>query len=143
MSSNEGSKWIQDAKRDEGKMRFYEILEGFAPALYEVAKVSNYGFHKHTKRARERLVTENGLSDADARFAIPYNNWRNGSIDTYDNALLRHIVDRMRGESHAPDSELLHRAHEAWNSLAALTLYLVENERKLGEVVPVDSASSR
>ena len=142
MSDNEGSKWIQDAKKDEGKIRMFEVLEGFAPALFQVSRVSNYGFHKHTERARARLVQQQNLSYEEASKAVPYNNWLNGTIETYDNALLRHIIARMLGEIHAEDSELLHRAHEAWNSLAALTLYIKENERKLGEVVPVDSAPS-
>lgn len=123
---NPGAAWIRDAKDASGKVPMYEILAGFAPALALVAQVSAYGYHKHTAKAREKLVEEEGATEAQAAAAIPYNNWLNGTVVTYDNAQMRHVLDRMKGYHFAEDSKMLHRAHECWNALAALTLYIQE-----------------
>lgn len=126
---NPGAQWIRDAKIADGKPLAFDVLEGFAKALRAVAEVSAYGYEKHTRRARERLMKEEGATQAEAEVAIPYNNWRNGNVRTYDNAMMRHILDRAAGETHAPDSKLRHRAHEAWNALAALALEIEAEER--------------
>lgn len=114
---------IIDAKNAEGKPLVYEVIRGFANALAEVVKVSMYGYKKHTLHGRARLVA-NGATIEEAEARIPFNNWHAGDIETYDNAMMRHVLARAAGEDIAPDSGLLHRAHEAWNALAALELYL-------------------
>ena len=113
------------------------MLQGFALALQAVAEVSAYGYEKHTKRARERLIAEEGATQAEAEAAIPYNNWQNGNVRTYDNAMIRHILARMAGSTFAEDSNLRHRAHEAWNALAALSLELMAERRKGIDTPPV------
>lgn len=114
---------IIDAKRAEGKPLVYEVLSGFANALAAVVEVSMYGYAKHTVPGRQRLIDQ-GHTPEEAASRIPFNNWKAGELATYDNALMRHILARMAGEERASDSGLLHRAHEAWNALAALELYL-------------------
>lgn len=126
---NPGAAWIRDAKNSEGKPQTFDVLAGFALALKAVAEVSTYGYHKHTAPAREKLIREDGATKEQAEAAIPYNNWQNGTVSTYDNAQARHLLDRTSGEVRASDSGLLHRAHEAWNALAALTLELRNDPR--------------
>lgn len=122
-----GAAWIRDAKNAEGKPRAFQVIQGFALALQAVAEVSTFGYHKHTAPAREKLIKDEGATPEQAAAAIPYNNWQNGSVETYDDALLRHILARGCGETHASDSKLRHRAHEAWNALAALTLEIMND----------------
>lgn len=119
-----GSLWIRDAKDAEGKVPMFQILSGFAPALEAIARVSVMGYHKHTKRARERLIDDEGATPEQAAAAIPYNNWLNGTEETYLDALARHFVAEGLGEAKPADSEELHLTHLAWNALAALTLKL-------------------
>ena len=127
LDSNPGAAWIRDAKNAEGKPRAFQVIQGFALALQAVAEVSTFGYHKHTAPAREKLIKDEGATPEQAAAAIPYNNWQNGSVETYDDALLRHILARGCGETHASDSKLRHRAHEAWNALAALTLEIMND----------------
>lgn len=128
---NPGSQWIRDAKSSEGKPKAFQVLAGFSKALLEVVKVSQYGYKKHTEKARDKLIQEERATREQAEDAIPYNNWQNGTVDTYDDAMMRHVLARGAGETHAEDSGLLHRAHEAWNALAALTLYLMETSKNV------------
>ena len=126
--ANLGAQWIRDAKATEGKVPMHTILQGFAPALRAIARVSVMGYHKHTKRAREKLVAEEGATPAQAAAAIPYNNWQNGTPETYADAAARHLIDRASGEEKPSDSDELHLTHECWNKLAELTLVLRAQE---------------
>lgn len=90
------------AKLDAGKVRPDLILDGFSLALWAVAEVGTYGAKKYT---------ENGWASVDR-----------GEI-RYRAAAGRHRLKRGR-ESHDPDTQLLHLAHEAWNVLAELELHL-------------------
>ncbi|MDD2989849.1 MAG: DUF5664 domain-containing protein [Zoogloea sp.] len=90
------------AKLDAGKVRPDLILDGFSLALWAVAEVGTYGAKKYT---------ENGWASVDR-----------GEI-RYRAAAGRHRLKRAR-ESHDPDTQLLHLAHEAWNVLAELELHL-------------------
>jgi hypothetical protein len=94
------------AKLDNGKPRVELVLGAFAPALLEVAKVGTYGANKYT---------ENGW------LTVP------DGVNRYDDAEGRHRLYRQAGELRDRDTGLLHRAHAAWNALAALTLYLQDN----------------
>lgn len=122
---NPGAQWIRDAKATEGKVPMFEILSGFAPALEAIARVSVMGYHKHTKRAREKLIAEEGATPKQAAAAIPYNNWQNGTPATYADAGARHFMAELLGELKPDDSEELHLTHRAWNVLAELTLVLL------------------
>lgn len=119
-----GRQWILDAKADSGKPPLMTILHGWAPALKAVAEVSKYGYHKHTARARERLIAE-GTSPADAAARVPYNNWRNGDPEVYGNSAMNHGIDEGVDGLYDPESGFLHEAHRAWNSLSRLTLLLL------------------
>jgi len=96
------------AKLDAGKNRVGLVLGGFARALTEVSRVGTGGAQKYT---------DNGwmyVSDGRSR---------------YTDAMYRHLLREAAGETHDPDSELLHAAHTAWNALARLDLMLREGER--------------
>lgn len=90
------------AKLDYGKIRADLMLDGFSRALLAVAQVSTYGAAKY--------------SPGGWRF-VPKGEQR------YRAAADRHRLARGY-ELRDPESGLLHLAHEAWNRLAELELYL-------------------
>lgn len=91
------------AKLDFGKPMCSQTLGMFSRALMEVAKVGTMGAKKYSMGGWQHV--ENG----EARYA---------------DARMRHYLYRNMGEEVADDSGLLHLAHEAWNVLAELELYL-------------------
>jgi len=95
------------AKLDAGKQRAALVLGDFSRALSAVCDVGTFGANKYTDHGWLSVV--------------------NGII-RYPDAFFRHYFARMRGEEFAPDSKLLHLAHEAWNKLAELELTLREKE---------------
>ena len=84
------------------------MLGDFARALTAVVEVGTFGANKYT--AHGWIGVPNGLA-------------------RYEDAKLRHMLKRNLGEDRDPDSGLLHLAHEAWNALATLDLYLREQEK--------------
>lgn len=94
------------AKLDAGKLRPALVLDGFANALEAVVKVGTDGAAKYT---------DNGWKEVANGFA------------RYSDAEGRHRMKRGKGETHDKDSGSLHLAHEAWNALAKLELYLKDN----------------
>ena len=94
------------AKLDAGKLRPALVLDGFANALLAVVKVGTDGAAKYTD-----------------------NGWREvtNGFKRYSDAEGRHRLYRAAGETHDKLSGSLHLAHEAWNALAKLELYLMEN----------------
>lgn len=95
------------AKLDAGKLRPALVLGGFARAIDAVVKVGTDGASKYV---------DNGWLE------VP-----NG-FERYDNAARRHTSKRDMGELTDTDSGSLHLAHEAWNALARLELYLRNNK---------------
>lgn len=95
------------AKLDQGKVRPSLIIESMPRALWALAEVGTFGANKYSK---------------DGWIAVP-----NGQ-ERYADAGYRHILKRAMGERVDPDSEKLHLAHEAWNALAKLELFLREQE---------------
>lgn len=93
------------AKLDAGKPRLALVLGNFARALWMVGEVGTYGANKYTP---------NGW------LSVP--EWQ----ERYDNALWRHLLKDAMGEQVDQDTELLHAAHLAWNSLARLEKLLRE-----------------
>jgi len=91
------------AKADAGKLRPSLVLGGFAKALEAVVTVGTKGAAKYT---------DNGWKEVPNGFA------------RYSDAQGRHELKRNKGETHDADSGDLHLAHEAWNALAKLQLYL-------------------
>lgn len=96
------------AKLDAGKLRPALVLGAFANALVAVIKVGTDGAAKYS---------DNGWLQVPNGFA------------RYDDAARRHTLKRDKGETHDADSGSLHLAHEAWNALARLELYLREQEK--------------
>jgi hypothetical protein len=95
------------AKADAGKVRMHLITGGMARAITEVAKVGTFGAEKYT---------DGGWVHVDDGFR------------RYEDAQQRHAAKRHIGEVFDQDSKLLHLAHEAWNAMAKLDLYLREIE---------------
>lgn len=95
------------AKVDAGKPRMHLITGGMARALMEVAKIGTFGAAKYT---------DGGWVDVPNGFS------------RYEDAQQRHAAYRHMGEVFDPDSGELHLAHEAWNALAKLDLFLRESE---------------
>lgn len=110
------------------KLPMGTILGGFAAALMMIAKVSDYGNRKHTQPARERLIGE-GTPPEVAAQRVPYHNWRNGHIDTFTDAMMRHQLEVLAGRMIDQESALPHLAHVAWNALAALELFLLRDQK--------------
>jgi hypothetical protein len=90
------------AKLDAEKPRVGLVMDGFALALLEVAKVGTFGAKKYS---------DNGWMSVD-----------NGE-QRYKDAMLRHALQASYEERDA-DSGLLHLAQVAWNSLATLQKHL-------------------
>lgn len=99
------------AKLDAGKPMMSLVLGGFAKALVEVAKVGTFGAKKYTP-----------------------NGWKTvpNAIERYGDAGLRHRFYELAGETHDPETKLLHAAHEAWNALARLEKLLEEQKTAEG-----------
>ncbi len=90
-------------KHDGGKVQPALVLETMARALQAVCEVGTFGAQKYS---------------ADNWLLVP------GALSRYRNAKHRHMLAEAVGETHDPESGLLHAAHEAWNALAALELML-------------------
>lgn len=98
------------AKLDAGKSPVFRgALDYFPRAIKAVAEVSKFGASKYAWKGWE---------------SVP------DGINRYSDALARHITDEAIEGPYACDSNLLHKAHVAWNALAALELYLRKNEQK-------------
>ena len=95
------------AKMDAGKVRPGLLFNGMPRALWAVAEVATFGADKYTDGGW--LTVPNG----EAR---------------YNDAKLRHLLKKAMGELTDADSHKLHLAHEAWNALATLELYLREQD---------------
>jgi hypothetical protein len=98
------------AKADAGKSRLGLVMLGFVHALWEVGLVGTAGAIKYSDFGF--LQVPNGE-------------------DRYEDAGLRHQFKRWMDEEYDPEDNALHLAHEAWNALAKLELYL---RRKKGVV---------
>jgi hypothetical protein len=93
------------AKVDAGKATYDLVLPSFPKALAAVDAVAKFGAAKYTR---------------DGWRSVP------DAVARYGNAGQRHRIARLGGESHDPDSKLLHAAHDAWNALAVLELLLTQ-----------------
>lgn len=98
------------AKVDQGKVRMHLITGGMARAITEIAKVATFGANKYT----------------DGGWVVVPDGFRR-----YEDAQQRHAATRHMGETHDPESDLPHLAHEAWNAVAKLDLYLRDQENNL------------
>lgn len=96
------------AKVDAGKVRMHLITGGMARAITEVAKVATMGAAKYS---------DGGW------VSVP------DGFRRYEDAQQRHAASRHMDETHDPESYLPHLAHEAWNALAKLDLFIREQEK--------------
>jgi hypothetical protein len=96
------------AKVDAGKLRPSLIIHGMARALWAVSEIGTAGAAKYTDGGW--VLVPNGQA-------------------RYEDADLRHMLKRAMGQRRDEDSGSLHLAHEAWNALAKLDLYLREQEK--------------
>jgi len=95
------------AKADAGKLRPTLVIRDMARAIEAVVEVATAGANKYSEGGW--LEVMNG-------------------INRYEDADLRHMLKRFKGESIDSYSHSLHLAHNAWNALAKLELYLREAE---------------
>ena len=91
------------AKLDSGKSKSGLVLGDFANALQAVCEVGTFGANKYS---------ESGW------LSVPNAERR------YEDAKVRHMLERMSGIELDDDSRLKHLAHEAWNALAILELQI-------------------
>lgn len=95
-------------KYDAGKPAVWQgTVKYFPEAIKAVASVSQFGAQKYQ-----------------------WSGWRSviDGPNRYSDALMRHLLYHGAGEEIAEDSKLPHLAHVAWNALAILELYLVEQK---------------
>lgn len=95
------------AKLDHGKPDVGLLFESFPNALMAVAEVATFGAKKYTRGGWKEVP---------------------GGLLRYKAAQGRHMLYREAGEERDSDSGFLHRAHEAWNSLAQLEYVLSGRE---------------
>lgn len=100
---------IKPLKYDDNKPMVELVLGDFSLALLEVAKVGTMGAKKYSPH---------GWRDNDTPI--------DEKVVRFDDAKGRHRLAYQSGEDCCPESKLKHRAHEAWNVLAALQLELIE-----------------
>lgn len=98
------------AKLDAGKPRASLVLDGFALALLEVAKVGTFGANKYS---------DNGWKQVE------------NAIPRYSDASYRHQLAKASGETHDKETGLMHQAHKAWNELAVLNLMIEQEDNPI------------
>lgn len=97
------------AKLDAGKSPVFRgLLDYFPRACLAVADVSAAGAQKYAWKGWE---------------SVP------DGVNRYSDALVRHIINESIEGEFDPDG-FLHKAQQAWNALAALELYLREQQVK-------------
>lgn len=96
------------AKADAGKLRPSLIFRDMARALEKVVEIGTAGAAKYTDGGWLQVPKAG---------------------ERYEDADLRHMLKRFKGEDLDSDSHSLHLAHEAWNALAKLELHLRELEK--------------
>lgn len=103
------------------------VIAYFSRALEVVGAISRMGCVKHN----------NGVMPT---------KWRDYPVETYSDALARHILEEGKGYLYDSESHMLHAGHAAWNALARLeklleTHPLVEPEvnRNAGSVDGIGS----
>lgn len=103
-----GQEWApKDMKFDGGKILAGIPFQDFPLALKAVAEVGTFGAKKYSRSSWKTV---------------------DNAMVRYTDAKFRHILE---GEIDERDHEsgLLHKAHEAWNALATLQLYIEQMEK--------------
>lgn len=106
--ADKGNDVTKDMKFDGGKILAGIPFQDFPRALRAVAEIGTFGAKKYSRSSWKTV---------------------DNAMVRYTDAKFRHILE---GEITPLDIEsgLLHKAHEAWNALATLELYLIEVEKK-------------
>lgn len=102
------------AKVDDGKIRVNLVLGAFARALYAVCGVGTFGAAKYSD---------------DGWLQVPEGEGR------YADARGRHWLKDEMGDGEDDQTNLLHMAHDAWNSLARLELRLRDEHQESYEFI--------
>lgn len=94
---------LKGRKYDSDKVRAAQLLSDFSLALKAVCEVGEMGAKKYA-----------------------LHNWPlvDDGLNRYQDAQMRHMLNRWEGEIYDPESQYLHAAHEAWNALAALQIMI-------------------
>lgn len=97
-------------KYDTGKPMIGTIIRVFPNAMEALGSVIEFGTHKYPDP----------------------NNWKKveGAKFRYLDSLMRHMVKHYRGLELDEETGKPHLAHMAWNALAILELYLMEQKEK-------------
>lgn len=111
------------AKLDAGKSPVFQgLIDYFPRACIAVAGISGFGASKYAWKGWQ---------------SVP------DGVNRYSNALGRHMMLESIEGPFDKDSGLLHKAHAAWNALAALELYLREEYKTSGKVVEGNAGSNQ
>ena len=104
-------KVTKEMKFDGGKILAGIPFQDFPLALQAVAEVGTFGAYKYERSSWKTVPN---------------------AMTRYTDAKFRHILE---GEITDRDAEsgLLHKAHEAWNALATLQLYIEEKQKEFEE----------
>lgn len=103
------------AKLDAGKSLVGRLMGLHARAIWEVYEVGTFGANKYTEGGWQHVPD---------------------GFKRYEDAQMRHYLKRYMGEEIDPESGFSHLAHEAWNALSKLELYLREKEECLSSSQP-------
>ena len=94
-------------KYDGGKPMVGTLCRVFPRALLAVGQCIEFGTHKYPKPDNWKLVEE--------------------AFTRYQDSMMRHYLKHQAGEVMDSETKLPHLSHMAWNALAILELYLMDN----------------
>ncbi len=94
-------------KYDGGKPMVGTLCRVFPRALLAVGQCIEFGTHKYPKPDNWKLVEE--------------------AFTRYQDSMMRHYLKHQAGEVMDSETKLPHLSHMAWNALAILELYLIDN----------------
>ena len=94
-------------KYDGGKPMVGTLCRVFPHALLAVGQCIEFGTHKYPKPDNWKLVEE--------------------AFTRYQDSMMRHYLKYQAGEVMDSETKLPHLSHMAWNALAILELYLIDN----------------
>ena len=94
-------------KYDGGKPMVGALCRVFPRALLAVGQCIEFGTHKYPQPDNWKLVE--------------------GAFTRYQDSMMRHYLKYQAGEIMDSETKLPHLSHMAWNALAILELYLMNN----------------
>lgn len=97
-------------KYDTGKSMVGTLCRVFPRALLAVGECIEFGTHKYPDPGNWKKV--------------------DGAFLRYQDSLMRHYLKFQAGQVRDSETNLLHLAHMAWNTLAILELYLMERHKE-------------